>query len=174
MIVICPKCQFENKAETTHVICARCATLIEVKTLQGAAGNWGATDLAQRVTKPMSSTPLAAPAPGNGAPRRDLFATRVEPDADEVLDIPRVSNGIYPMSESGAIFDDVLSAPGGTVPTADYSEMPLPEKLSASPAENLNQYPPVSPVAPTVFSPPVFSIPAASTTAPPVFPDPTV
>ncbi|HZS07118.1 MAG TPA: SPOR domain-containing protein [Blastocatellia bacterium] len=175
MIVICPKCQFENKAETTHVICARCATLIEVRTMQGAAGSWGdATDMSHRVTKPMSAVPRTAPAPGNGAPR-DPFATRVEPDADEVLDIPRISNGIYPVSESGAVFEDVLSAPGsGTAPIADYGEMPIPEKLSPSPVESLGQYPPVSPVTP-VFSPPIFSVPATSGTTPdlpPAFPDP--
>ncbi len=31
MRVICPKCQFENQADSSRVVCARCATIIDVK-----------------------------------------------------------------------------------------------------------------------------------------------
>ena len=31
MRVICPKCQFENQADSSRVVCARCATIIEAK-----------------------------------------------------------------------------------------------------------------------------------------------
>lgn len=125
MIVICPKCQFENNAETARVVCARCATLIDVGHPQESApaSHWGTAELPPRVTMPMSDLPASA-LPG-GALRRDPYATRIEPDADEVLDIPRVSNGIYPIAESGAVFDEVLAAPPGQPMVPATESMPV-------------------------------------------------
>ncbi|HWQ36098.1 MAG TPA: SPOR domain-containing protein [Blastocatellia bacterium] len=150
MIVICPKCQFENNAETSHVVCARCATLIEVSNTQEAspAAGWGTVEMPPRITKPMSSLPVGGPQ------RRDSYATRIEPEADEVLDIPRVSNGVYPIAESGAVFDEVLSAaPPPVTPVVPVmprtEETPRMDSFSTAPDEDLIEFPP----APTVASP---------------------
>jgi cell division protein FtsN len=143
MIVICPKCQFENKAETTHVVCARCATLIETGSAQGTVSTpgWLTDELPPRITRPMSNGPTSG-----AAPRRDPYATRIEPEADEVLDIPRVNNGVFPVAEAGSLFDDVLSAPPAASPviepvatTPAYDDL-LSESFSPQPAENLNEY----------------------------------
>lgn len=131
MKVICPKCQFENHAEAAHVVCARCATLIEINSAPGAtaSGDWPANDSGPRVTRPMSA--MSAPtSPGSGQ-LRDPYATRIEPEPDdEVLDIPRISNGVYPIADAGAVFDDVLStspAPAPqNVPVLQSWDEPLP------------------------------------------------
>lgn len=148
MIVICPKCQFENNAETTHVVCARCATLIEVSNTQEAspATGWGTIEMPPRVTRPMSSLSTAPTTPNNPQ-RRDPYATRIEPEADEVLDIPRVSNGVYPIAESGAVFDEVLSAALPPVvpvapPLPRSEEAPRMESFSTPPDEDLIEFPP--------------------------------
>jgi len=39
MKVTCPKCQFENQADSSRVVCARCATIIEVRMDQGFDSN---------------------------------------------------------------------------------------------------------------------------------------
>ncbi len=165
MTVICPKCQYENRADTTRVVCARCATLIEVRTTQGSApvNDWGATDLSQRVTKPMSNASGTSSVSASGSPQRDLYATRIEPEADEVLDIPRVSNGSYSVTEPGAVFEDVLASSQGVPTVSEFEEIHLPEPVSTPPVENQNPYTPVLSVAaaPPVFQPPVFTPPAA-------------
>ncbi len=155
MTVICPKCQYENRADTTQVVCARCATLIEVRTTQGATpvNDWGATDLSQRVTKPMSNSPGAASVSANGS-RRDPYATRLEPEADEVLDIPRVSNSTYPVNEPGAIFEEVLSPSQGVPKVSEFDAIPRLEPVRTQPVENLNPYIPVPPAALPIFQPP--------------------
>jgi cell division septation protein DedD len=38
MRVTCPKCQFENQADSSRVVCARCATIIEVRPEAGVGG----------------------------------------------------------------------------------------------------------------------------------------
>lgn len=158
MIVICPKCQFENNAETAKVVCARCATLIDASNTPetAPASHWGTTELPPRVTRPMSNLPASAMP--NGALRRDPYATRIEPEADEVLDIPRVSNGVYPIAESGAVFDEVLTAPSAqpVVPatesrpvTSHANDFPSAAGFDALPEDEPLQFAP----APAVVMP---------------------
>jgi cell division protein FtsN len=59
---------------------------------------------------PESPIPKSSPR----APRRDPYATRIEPDildTDEVLDIPLLSNGSAPVADTGAVLDEVLPIP---------------------------------------------------------------
>ncbi|MFN0120634.1 MAG: SPOR domain-containing protein [Blastocatellia bacterium] len=124
MIVICPKCHYENRAETSHVVCARCATLVEVKSGQ-ETGNSNIFELSERVTRPVSGFPTM-PAPVNGTGRRDPYATRIEPEGDEVLEIPRYGNGIYQVNEGGNVFDEV------------FPSMPTPPPAQQSPSAGIS------------------------------------
>lgn len=174
MLIICPKCQFENNAETTHVICTRCATLIEVNVpqLNGAASPWETPDPAQRLTRPMADMPFTSSGL-SAAPRRDPYATRLEPEAEEVLDIPRLGNGAYSGPDPGITFDEVLSpgqsgnaqtAPPARLTADSYPELPLPEQIDAFPGDLANHYNPVAPIMPPVFIPP--PVPGFATSEP--------
>lgn len=106
MKIICPKCQYENQADSTRIVCARCATIIEVKQDQGMGPNSGAgidsNGRRQTARLPFvgnvgNSQPLNNPA-GNPAPApsRDVYATRIGDDFDDVLDIPRQAPQSFP------------------------------------------------------------------------------
>jgi len=117
MKVICPKCQFENQADTKRVVCARCATIIDVSTDEGAGTDANGRTAASRL--PFSSSsgnsqPLSnknqSGQPGNKP--QDVYATRIGDDFDDVLDIPRPSQSSYETNyEASPVFDDIFNTP---------------------------------------------------------------
>ena len=103
MKVTCPKCQFENQADSSRVVCARCATIIEVRMDQGFDSN----GKRQTARLPFTSGGLSG-APSLGSQRfnqGDVYATRIGDDFDDVLDVP-----IQPQSSYQTV-DDVAPAP---------------------------------------------------------------
>jgi cell division protein FtsN len=114
MKVICPKCQFENQADSSRVVCARCATIIEVRMDQG-------TGLDSNGRRQTARLPFATNNPSSGSQplgsqplgqNRDVYATRVGDDFDDVLDIPRPSQTGYPAAtEPAPVFEDVFTPP---------------------------------------------------------------
>ncbi len=172
MRVTCPKCQFENQADSSRVVCARCATIIEVRpeagvggydtystnfddgSFGGGAGTSGSYDNGGRRT-------ASYPAPGYGGgaadaggypsgnyagsnyptqnysganyptapvaqqPDRadradqDVYATRIDDDFDDVLDIPRTTvqqPQSYQPNEAAPAFEDVFATPDYGMP----------------------------------------------------------
>lgn len=120
MKVICPKCQFENQADSTRVVCARCATIIELKSDQGSgleANGKRQTARLPFVGNVGNSQPLSPPP---AAPNRDVYATRIGDDFDDVLDIPRQTQ---PGNEPTTKFEDVFAMPNyeaSTPPSYDF------------------------------------------------------
>lgn len=141
MKVICPKCQFENQADSTRVVCARCATIIEVRVDQGSSSGAGFDANGKRQTARLpfasnssSSGNLSSGNFGNGngngnsgplgAPgqNRDVYATRVGDDFDDVLDIPRSGQNEYQNpQEQTPVFEDVFSTNYDSSANYDYS-----------------------------------------------------
>jgi cell division septation protein DedD len=156
MRVTCPKCQFENQADSSRVVCARCATIIEVRPEAGtggydystnfddagfgdsgfennglrstanysspyAGGNYGGTGGGNYPPNDFSgggygnqnypTAPVARPSD------QDVYATRIDDDFDDVLDIPRSTppQG-YQMNETAPVFEDVFSTPDYGMP----------------------------------------------------------
>lgn len=114
MKVICPKCQYENQADSSRVVCARCATIIEVRMDQGS----GLDSNGKRQTARLpfaTNTPSSGSQPLNSQPlnqNRDVYATRVGDDFEDVLDIPRPAAPSYPTAaESTPVFEDVFAPP---------------------------------------------------------------
>lgn len=144
MKIICPKCQYENQADSTRIVCARCATIIEVKQDQGMGPNSGAgidsNGRRQTARLPFvgnvgNSQPLNNPA-GNPAPApsRDVYATRIGDDFDDVLDIPRQAPQSFPpVNEPAAAFEDVFAMPNYDAPT--NFDFPPTEKKPTAPIE---------------------------------------
>ncbi len=136
MRVICPKCQFENEADTRRVVCGRCATIIEVRIDQGSRpdikDNKNSNGMRLTAQLPFASNPANSQAPGNQQPN-DVYATRLGDEMEDVLDIPRPSQSSYQSSyESSPIFDDVFATPGYDSSAYDY---PSPERHS-NPIDN--------------------------------------
>ena len=126
MKVICPKCQFENQVDLataspkTRVVCARCATIIEARLSDEAPlGNSNG-----QATFP----PLAAGAAGfqSLTQGRDLYATRIEPEVDEILEIPRLASVDYQASEPAPVFDDLFAPEPDAPPPQDFTEEEAP------------------------------------------------
>lgn len=154
MRVTCPKCQFENQADANRVVCARCATIIEVRPEAGMGGydyNTNFDDAAfgesgfdsgVRSTATYPS-PYAGGNYGGGgnanyppndfgggygnanyptAPvgrpgEHDVYATRIDDDFDDVLDIPRSTPAQgYQANEQAPVFEDVFSTPDYGMP----------------------------------------------------------
>ena len=154
MRVTCPKCQFENQADASRVVCARCATIIEVRPEAGmggydystnfddaafgesgfdggvrstanypspyAGGNYGGGGNANYPANDFGggygnanypTAPVARPG------EHDVYATRIDDDFDDVLDIPRStpSQG-YQANEQAPVFEDVFSTPDYGMP----------------------------------------------------------
>ncbi|MEP7341537.1 MAG: SPOR domain-containing protein [Acidobacteriota bacterium] len=137
MKIICPKCQYENQADSTRVVCARCATIIEVKQDQGL----GLDSNGKRQTARLpfvgnvgNSQPLPAPPTGQTANPNDIYATRVGDEFDDVLDIPRQpQTGYQGANEPTTAFEDVFAMPNYDVPTT-YN-FPAQEKKPTGPIE---------------------------------------
>lgn len=133
MKVICPKCQYENQGNSTRLVCARCATIIDVKMDTGAGtdanGRRQTSRLPFAVNQGNGQTE-APPSYGSSPlpPPRDHYATRIGDDFDDVLDIPRPRPVDYQTNlESSSLLDDVFDTTGGTSgPAYDYSSLDNP------------------------------------------------
>lgn len=146
MKIICPKCQYENQADSTRVVCARCATIIEVKQDQGL----GLDSNGKRQTARLpfvgnvgNSQPLPPPPtgqPGNNSPNLpnlDTYATRVGDEFDDVLDIPRHTQpGYQAGNEPTTAFEDVFAMPSYDSP-ASYN-FPPQEKKPTAPIDSIS------------------------------------
>jgi cell division protein FtsN len=111
MKVTCPKCQFENQADSSRVVCARCATIIEVRMDQGFDSN----GKRQTARLPFTSGGLSG-APSLNSQRfnqnSDVYATRIGDDFDDVLDVPIQSQSSYQTVDDmtpAPIFEDVFT-----------------------------------------------------------------
>jgi cell division septation protein DedD len=142
MKIICPKCQYENQADSSRIVCARCATIIEVKQDQGTGPGAGGDLNGRRQTARLpfvgnvgNSQPLNNPVSNPAAnPSRDVYATRVGDDFDDVLDIPRQPQpGFSPANEPASAFEDVFAMPSYDAP-ANY-EFPPQERKPTAPIE---------------------------------------
>jgi cell division septation protein DedD len=120
MKINCPKCQFENQADSTRVVCARCATIIEVRLDQGSNADTNGKRQTARLPFGLSSgnSPVS-----NNQGLNDVYATRLGDDFDDVLDIPRPEQPSYQSGfESPSVYDDVFANPGyDSSPGFDYS-----------------------------------------------------
>src|SRR5262245_8154315 len=110
MKVTCPKCQFENQADSSRVVCARCATIIEVRMDQGFDSN----GKRQTARLPFTSGGLSGGGQSLGSQRfndSDVYATRIGDDFDDVLDVPiQPQSGYQPVDETPPVpvFEDVF------------------------------------------------------------------
>lgn len=145
MKVICPKCQFENQADSSRVVCARCATIIEVKQDLGASPDGNGKRQTARlpfVGNVGNSQPLNNPLPNPPANAgRDVYATRIGDDFDDVLDIPRQTQPTYqagqvnqPGNEPTTAFEDVFAMPNYDSPQ-NYEFPPQSERKPTAPME---------------------------------------
>jgi cell division protein FtsN len=113
MKVICPKCQFENQADSSRVVCARCATIVEVKLDQGT----GFDSNGKRQT---ARLPFASNSPSSSSQQlgsqpfgqnKDVYATRIGDDFNDVLDVPDAQANYSTTVEAVPMFEDVFTAP---------------------------------------------------------------
>ncbi|HEU0184414.1 MAG TPA: SPOR domain-containing protein [Blastocatellia bacterium] len=132
MKVTCPKCQFENQADSSRVVCARCATIIEVRMDQGFDSN----GKRQTARLPFTSGGLSG-GPSLGSQRfnqSDVYATRIGDDFDDVLDVPiQPQSGYQTVDETAPppIFEDVFASGQNQDPPSPYQDPPSPYDYSA-------------------------------------------
>ncbi len=128
MKVICPKCQFENQADSLRVVCARCATIIEVSMDQPSSSD--SNGKRQTARLPFAASPGTSQTSNSQASDSqqlnqppDAYATRIGDEFDDVLDIPRPAQSNYQTGyESSGVYDDVFTTPGYDSTAAyDYS-----------------------------------------------------
>lgn len=115
MKVICPKCQFENQADSSRVVCARCATIIEVRMDQGTGFDSNGKRQTARLPFASNSSSSNNQPPGGQSfnQNQDVYATRIGDDFDDVLDVPAQTQSNYQAAEESApVFEDVFSAQG--------------------------------------------------------------
>src|SRR5215831_15277376 len=132
MKVICPKCQFENQADSSRVVCARCATIIEVRLDQGAGlDSNGKRQTARLPFASNSSSGANQPLSNQSfSQNQDVYATRIGDDFDDVLDVPVQPQSNYQANEDASpVFEDVFS-PQGQDQSSLYDFSPY-EKNSA-------------------------------------------
>lgn len=139
MKIICPKCQYENQADSSRIVCARCATIIEVKQDQGTGVDSNGRRQTARLpfvgnvgnSQPLNN-PLNNPASNpSSSPSQDVYATRVGDDFDDVLDIPRQTQPSYSSgNEPATAFEDVFAMPNYDSP-ANYDFPPQEKKPTA-------------------------------------------
>ena len=136
MKVICPKCQFENQADSTRVVCARCATIIEVRIDQGSGVDVNGKRQTARLPFAANSSGSGNSGPLNGqsaGQNRDVYATRIGDDFDDVLDIPRPAQNDYGTRvDSSQAFEDVFSPTQAYDANANY-DFPSYEKNPTAP-----------------------------------------
>lgn len=171
MRVTCPKCQFENQADSNRVVCARCATIIEVRpeagvggydtystnfddgSFGGGSGTSGSYENGGRRTVSYPAAGYGGGAadaggypggnyPGSNYPTQnysnasyptapvshqsdqDVYATRIDDDFDDVLDIPRTTvqqPQSYQPNEAAPVFEDVFATPDYGMPNNQRS-----------------------------------------------------
>ncbi|HKQ79718.1 MAG TPA: SPOR domain-containing protein [Blastocatellia bacterium] len=115
MKVICPKCQFENQADSSRVVCARCATIIEVRMDQGTGFDSNGKRQTARLPFASNSSSGANQSLGNQSfsQNQDVYATRIGDDFDDVLDVPVQSQSNYQATEDPPpVYEDVFSSQG--------------------------------------------------------------
>ncbi len=135
MKVTCPKCQFENHADSSRVVCARCATIIEVRMDQGFDSN----GKRQTARLPFASGDLSSGGQslsGQRLGQSDVYATRIGDDFDDVLDVPIQPQSGYQGvddAQSAQVFEDVYAAQSQDQ-SSPYDFVPY-DKPSASPVD---------------------------------------
>src|SRR5215510_5838271 len=115
MKVICPKCQFENQADSSRVVCARCATIIEVRMDQGTGFDSNGKRQTARLPFASNSSSGANQSLGGQSfsQNEDVHATRIGDDFDDVLDVPVQPQSNYqPTEEATPVFEGVFSPQG--------------------------------------------------------------
>src|SRR5215813_6997653 len=135
MKVTCPKCQFENQADSSRVVCARCATIIEVRMDQGLDSN----GKRQTARLPFTSGGLSGGGQSLGSQRfneSDVYATRIGDDFDDVLDVPIQQPGYQPVDETPPVpvFEDVFMQSQNQDQPSPY-DYPAYDKASATPID---------------------------------------
>jgi SPOR domain len=136
MKVTCPKCQFENQADSSRVVCARCATIIEVRMDQGFDSN----GKRQTARLPFTSGGLSGGGQSLGGQRfseSDVYATRIGDDFDDVLDVPiQPQSGYQAVDETPPVpvFEDVFMPSQNQDQTSPY-DFPPYDKASATPVD---------------------------------------
>jgi hypothetical protein len=136
MKVTCPKCQFENQADSSRVVCARCATIIEVRMDQGFDSN----GKRQTARLPFTSGGLSGGGQSLGGQRfseSDVYATRIGDDFDDVLDVPiQPQSGYQAVDETPPVpvFEDVFMPSQNQDQTSPYDYPPY-DKASATPID---------------------------------------
>jgi SPOR domain len=136
MKVTCPKCQFENQADSSRVVCARCATIIEVRMDQGFDSN----GKRQTARLPFTSGGLSGGGQSLGSQRfndSDVYATRIGDDFDDVLDVPIQSQpGYQPVDETPPVpvFEDVFMQSQNQDQPSPY-DFPAYDKAPATPID---------------------------------------
>jgi cell division septation protein DedD len=136
MKVTCPKCQFENQADSSRVVCARCATIIEVRMDQGFDSN----GKRQTARLPFTSGGLSGGGQSLGGQRfseSDVYATRIGDDFDDVLDVPiQPQSGYQAVDETPPVpvFEDVFMPSQNQDQTSPY-DFPPYDKASATPID---------------------------------------
>jgi hypothetical protein len=136
MKVTCPKCQFENQADSSRVVCARCATIIEVRMDQGFDSN----GKRQTARLPFTSGGLSGGGQSLGSQRfndSDVYATRIGDDFDDVLDVPiQPQPGYQPVDETPPVpvFEDVFMPTQNQDQPSPY-DFPAYDKASATPID---------------------------------------
>ncbi len=144
MKVICPKCQAENQVQTTpysptRIPCARCASMIEVRLGQGlkseqGGGQTAPPPLAARISQDQPFTH-----------RSDPYATQLDPELDEILDIPRISYSGSPPNTQTPVFEDVFATPAYTTEATEAVSTPPPEVRAEAPPRANSRYSPSDP-----------------------------
>lgn len=136
MKVTCPKCQFENQADSSRVVCARCATIIEVRMDQGFDSN----GKRQTARLPFTSGGLSGGGQSLSGQRfseSDVYATRIGDDFDDVLDVPiQPQSGYQAVDETPPVpvFEDVFMPSQNQDQTSPY-DFPPYDKASATPID---------------------------------------
>src|SRR5262245_13602071 len=136
MKVTCPKCQFENQADSSRVVCARCATIIEVRMDQGFDSN----GKRQTARLPFTSGGLSGGGQSLGSQRfndSDVYATRIGDDFDDVLDVPIQSQSGYQTVDETPpvpVFEDVFMPAQNQDQPSPY-DFPGYDKTPAAPID---------------------------------------
>lgn len=117
MKVICPKCQFENQADASRIVCARCATIFEARLEQRRAANPNSKRQTARL-------PFTGDSGQPFNQRSDGYATHIGNDFEDVLDLPHQTQTVKHQAKSASepIFDDVFAMPDyGATASYDFS-----------------------------------------------------
>jgi hypothetical protein len=134
MKINCPKCQFENQADSTRVVCARCATIIEVRLDQGSSADTNGKRQTARLPFGISSANNQSSNNQQFNQHNDVYATRLGDDFDDVLDIPRPEQPSYQTGyETPSVYDDVFANP--SYDSAQGYDFSSSDRRAANPVE---------------------------------------